>query len=111
MGMATITCKISYEDREKLNRLCDEHGLTVSELLRQYIRGQVRTNDLYKQIEEMKQMLIPLTRDETLWYIIRSAICFPEYLKRTNPESGEKLDADVKALAKKLVNKFREEEE
>lgn len=109
MGMATITCKISYEDREKLNRLCDSKGVTTSELIREFIRGEIRKNDLSEQIGELRQMLIPLTSlnvQQILFHIARASISTTESIKLQNEDAGKKLNENVTLIAEKLTSKI-----
>ncbi|CAG1771841.1 hypothetical protein [Geobacter sp.] len=109
MGMATITCKISYEDREKLNRLCDTKGLTTSELIRECIRGEIKKNDLSRQIEELRQMLIPLTSlniSQLVYHVARGSIGAVELAGLQNPDSKKNLNNEIRTIAEKLAHKI-----
>lgn len=109
MGMATITCKISYEDREKLNELCSEKGVTTSELIRGFIRGELRKNDFTEQLEELKQMLTPVASinvPQLVYHVARASVSTIESTKLQNPDIGKTLNDNVKEIAEKLTSKI-----
>lgn len=109
MSMTTITARITHTDKERLDELCRENGLTISELLRQFIRGEVKRNDLSEQLEELKQMFLPLASiniEKLAYHIARASVAPVAAVQMKDAEEGRRLNESVKDLAEKLTEKI-----
>lgn len=109
MKMTTVGVRISWDDKEKLDELCRERGVTTSELLREFIRGVNKRNEIFEEIISLKEMLSDLASiniPQLVYHVVRGSVSTIESTKLQNPDTGKKLNDNVKEIAEKLTEKI-----
>ncbi len=97
MSMTTIHAKISYEDKAKLDELTSAKGITISELLRQFIRGECQQSSIAELMEQQQDMLAMQQEylARILKYSIRASVGLPIFVKHTTPDGAKVLNDET----------------
>lgn len=109
MKMTTVGVRLSWDDKEKLDELCRERGVTTSELLREFIRGEVKKNKIFEELNSLKEILLPLASiniEKLAYHIARASVAPVAAVQMKDAEEGKRLNESVKDLAEKLTEKI-----
>ncbi len=92
----SITARISHEDKALLDELVANRGITISELIRLFVRGECKQVGLEQLLIQQNEML-----EKILKFSIRGSIAMPIFqdMSSNNPDTTKLLREKINTTA------------